>query len=82
MSVATMQYETELRDALEQLREAVNLAGGFSWHQDALYLVECAALAAIRKHCVLCEARPGDNEYCSVDGEPHAWITTQPNRSQ
>lgn len=39
MSVAQMQADAELDEALKMLDEAVNFAGGFSWHQDALIIV-------------------------------------------
>ena len=43
--VAAIQEEAELRQAIAALHEAVADAGGFSWHQDALAIVEAAALA-------------------------------------
>lgn len=62
MSVADMQKEAELREAIDALHEAVAHAGGFSWHQDALAIVERAALASLGlepAECVCYSTRSG-----------------------
>lgn len=73
-----LDYEHDVRAALATLHDVVD-ARAVPQERDALYLVESAALALIGRHCPHCEARPGrgDNDYCSVDGSPHAWVATE-----
>ncbi|GAA2951502.1 hypothetical protein [Microbacterium schleiferi] len=79
MSVARMQTEAEVREAIETL-EALVARSGLSWEEDAMYTVRRAALAWVDGVCQYCEAEPGDNEYCAIDGSPHPWATNQGER--
>lgn len=55
---------------------------GLSWEEDAMYTVRRAALAWVDGVCQYCEAEPGDNEYCAIDGSPHPWATNQTDGGQ